>query len=304
MANINIHKVVKPLAILGALYGLHITYDLLHAVIPYLRPSRLDRYLETKDGKTAWALVTGSNSGIGKSFADELASRGFNIVLLGRSKEKLKAAKAELKAKHPSRKFRTIVTLPGQCTDPHKVSFPDIARQVEDINLNVLVNNLGGAMPRAEFGTIDYYTPAELTEHINVMATFPTLLTGALFPALLRNGPGLVINIGSFADEGELARESYCEGRDVEILGLRVGLVSGTELNKEKPSFFQPHADDFVKSALARVGCGRMVIGAYWPHAMQIGLMGLLPEFVKEKVVAWEISGRYKAERERMAKQQ
>ncbi|KAK8062493.1 hypothetical protein PG997_014590 [Apiospora hydei] len=323
MASINVNKVVKPLAILGALYGLHITYDLLHAVIPYLRPSKLDRYLETKDGKTPWALVTGSNSGIGKSFADELAARGFNIVLLGRSKEKLRAAKAELKAKHPSRKFRTIVTLPGQCTDPHKVSFPDIAKQVEDITLNVLVNNLGGAMPRAEFGTIDYYTPAELTEHINVMATFPTLLTGALFPALLRNGPGLVINIGSFADEGvpylptygptkafmmtsskELAREVQCEGRDVEILGLRVGLVSGTNLNKKKPSLFEPHADDFVKSALARVGCGRMVIGAYVPHALQMGLMGLLPEFVKEKAIAWQISGRYKEERERMAKQQ
>ncbi|KAK8078981.1 Very-long-chain 3-oxoacyl-CoA reductase [Apiospora phragmitis] len=307
MASANMQKVVKPLAILGALYGLHITYDLLHAVIPYLRPSKLDRYLETKDGKTPWALVTGSNSGIGKAFADELAARGFNI---------LKAARAELKAKHPARKFRVVVTLPGQCTDTHKVSFPDIAKAVEDVSLNVLVNNLGGAMPRAEFGTIDYYTTAELTEHINVMAT-------ALFPALLRNGPGLVINIGSFADEGvpylptygptksflmtsskELARESKCEGRDVEILGLRVGLVSGTELNKKKPSFFQPHADDFVKSALARVGCGRTIVGAYWPHALQMGLMGLLPESVKEKAIAWEISGRYKEERERMTKQQ
>ncbi|KAK8063566.1 short chain dehydrogenase domain-containing protein [Apiospora saccharicola] len=321
--NVNINKVVKPLAILGALYGLSMTYDLLHAVIPYLRPSKLDRYLETKDGKAAWALVTGSNSGIGKAFADELATCGFNVVLLGRSKEKLKATRNELKAKHPTRKFRVIVTLPAHCTEPNKCSFRDIAKDVEDINLNILVNNLGGGMPRAEFGTIDYYSTAELAEHINVMATFPTLLTGALFPALLRGGPGLVINMGSFADEGlpylptygptkaflmtsskELARESKCEGRDVEILGLRVGLVSGTELNKKTPSFFQPHATDFVKSALARVGCGRMIIGAYVPHALQMGVVGLVPHFIKEMAISWVISRRYKAEREGMAKQQ
>ncbi|KAK8116695.1 uncharacterized protein PG998_004976 [Apiospora kogelbergensis] len=316
----------KPLAVLaalGALYGLRIGYDLLHSVIPYFRPSKLDRYLETADGKTPWALVTGSNSGIGKAFANELASRGFNIVLLGRSKEKLKATKAELQTRHPGRKFRIIVTLPGQCTDPSKVSFPEIAKAVRDLNLNVLVNNLGGAMPRAEFGTIDYYTTGELTEHINVMATFPTLLTSTLFPALMRNGPGLVINIGSFADEGipylptygptksflmtsskELAREVKCEGRDVEILGLRVGLVSGTELNKKKATFFMPDAADFVKSALARVGCGRMVIGAYWPHALQSGLVGLLPEFIKEKGISWELSRRYKEERERTTTKQ
>lgn len=315
----------KPLAVLGALgaiYGLRIGYDLLHSVIPYLRPSKLDRYLETADGKTPWALVTGSNSGIGKAFANELAGRGFNIVLLGRSKDKLKATKAELQALHPGRKFRVVVTTPAQCTSASKVSFPDIASAVKDLNLNILVNNLGGAMPRAEFGTIDYYTTAELTEHINVMATFPTLLTSTLFPALMRNGPGLVINIGSFADEGipylptygptksflmtsskELAREVKCEGRDVEVLGLRVGLVSGTGLNKKPASFFEPDAADFVKAALARVGCGRTVIGAYWPHALQSGLVNMVPEFIKEKAIAWEVSRRYKEERQRMAKQ-
>jgi short-subunit dehydrogenase len=40
--------------------------------------------------KGAWALVTGSTGGIGEALADELASRGFNIMLLSRSAEKLR----------------------------------------------------------------------------------------------------------------------------------------------------------------------------------------------------------------------
>ena len=48
----------------------------------FLRPRRnfIARY-----GENAWALVTGSTSGIGKAFAMELAREGFNIILVGRS---------------------------------------------------------------------------------------------------------------------------------------------------------------------------------------------------------------------------
>lgn len=43
-----------------------------------------DRY-----GADSWALVTGSTDGIGKEVARQLASRGFNIILMARSSEKL-----------------------------------------------------------------------------------------------------------------------------------------------------------------------------------------------------------------------
>jgi 17beta-estradiol 17-dehydrogenase / very-long-chain 3-oxoacyl-CoA reductase len=34
----------------------------------------------------SWAIITGSTDGIGKALAFELASKGLNLVLVGRSK--------------------------------------------------------------------------------------------------------------------------------------------------------------------------------------------------------------------------
>jgi short-subunit dehydrogenase len=47
-----------------------------------------------------WALVTGGTSGIGEAIADELASRGMNIVLVARNAGTLEAKAAALKTKY------------------------------------------------------------------------------------------------------------------------------------------------------------------------------------------------------------
>ena len=49
-----------------------------------------------------YALVTGATGGLGKAFAEELACRGYALVLTGRSEEKLQALQADLQAKYPS----------------------------------------------------------------------------------------------------------------------------------------------------------------------------------------------------------
>lgn len=46
----------------------------------------------------ALAVVTGCTDGIGKAFAIGLAKKGFNVVLISRSKEKLQATKSEVGA--------------------------------------------------------------------------------------------------------------------------------------------------------------------------------------------------------------
>ena len=47
-------------------------------------PVTVERY-----GKDSWAVITGASDGIGKAVALELASRGFNIVLVARKITKL-----------------------------------------------------------------------------------------------------------------------------------------------------------------------------------------------------------------------
>ncbi len=49
-----------------------------------------------------YALITGATGGLGKAFAYTLAKRGENIILTGRSEEKLTALQAELQKNYPS----------------------------------------------------------------------------------------------------------------------------------------------------------------------------------------------------------
>lgn len=52
----------------------------------------------------SWALVTGATDGIGKAMALELANKGLNLVLLGRSQDKLQDVSNSIKSKHSSTK--------------------------------------------------------------------------------------------------------------------------------------------------------------------------------------------------------
>lgn len=47
-----------------------------------------------------WALVTGGSSGIGLSFADQLAEQGHNIIIVARGEEALAASAAEISNRH------------------------------------------------------------------------------------------------------------------------------------------------------------------------------------------------------------
>lgn len=77
-----------------ALYGLYkfTANYILPAFIGFYRHFlRPRRNLSYRYGVDSWALVTGATDGIGEQLCYQLAKSGFNIVLIGRSDEKLLA---------------------------------------------------------------------------------------------------------------------------------------------------------------------------------------------------------------------
>ena len=63
--------------------------------------------------RTPWALVTGCTSGIGEELAHQLASKGFNIVLVSRSMERLLKVQQSITASFPERE--TIILQVDLC---------------------------------------------------------------------------------------------------------------------------------------------------------------------------------------------
>ena len=48
-----------------------------------------------------WAVVTGCTQGIGKSYVEELARKGMNLVLISRNQSKLECLEKQIKSNYP-----------------------------------------------------------------------------------------------------------------------------------------------------------------------------------------------------------
>lgn len=136
------------------------------------------------------ALITGASSGIGAIYADRLAKRGYDLILVARNAERLGALAQGLSAETG----RTVTPLVADLVDK------DDLREVEEVlradsRITVLVNNagLGSAIPllQADVDTME--------SMITLNVTALTRLTYAAVPGFIARGGGSVINISSIA---------------------------------------------------------------------------------------------------------
>lgn len=134
------------------------------------------------------ALITGASSGIGAIYADRLARRGYNLILVARNRERLDALARRL----ADETGRTIEVVAADLT-----RMPDVARVESvlrsDASITLLVNNAGlGATAPLLASNID-----KMTEMISLNVTALTRLTYAAVPGLVARGGGSIINIAS-----------------------------------------------------------------------------------------------------------
>ncbi len=134
------------------------------------------------------ALITGASTGIGSVYADRLAARGYDLILVARSKEKLNALADSLGSK-TSRKVTVIVADLNKRPDLLAVEKVLAA----DDSITLLVNNAGvGSMSPLLATSID--AMEELID-LNVIAL--TRLTYAVVPAFVARNKGAIIQIAS-----------------------------------------------------------------------------------------------------------
>ncbi len=134
------------------------------------------------------ALITGASSGIGAVYADRLARRGHDLVLVARDGARLDALASRLTAE-TGRKVEVLVADLANAAQRARVE----QRLRDDAGITLLVNNAGVGTP-AKLLEADVEKMGHMIE-LNVTAL--TRLTYAAVPGFVARGRGAVINISS-----------------------------------------------------------------------------------------------------------
>src|SRR5262249_20286464 len=136
----------------------------------------------------AFALVTGASSGIGAVYADRLAARGYDLILVARRRDRLEDLAERLRSAHGRRGEIFPADLSAQ-EDLTRVE--TLIANTGDIDLLVNCAGLGALGPGA---TVDLKTVDTLVK-VNVLALTQLSLVAARTFAQRRHGT--IINIGS-----------------------------------------------------------------------------------------------------------
>jgi short-subunit dehydrogenase len=134
------------------------------------------------------ALITGASSGIGAVYADRMAHRGYDLILVARNRGRL----GTLASRLTNETKRSVEVLPADLND--KADLARVEKVLKkDASITLLVNNAG-------IGTV---TPLlnsnvnKMDETISLNIGALTRLTYAVVPGFVARAAGTIINISS-----------------------------------------------------------------------------------------------------------
>jgi hypothetical protein len=137
------------------------------------------------------ALITGASSGIGEAFANALAAKGVDLILVARSEDKLRALAKQLAEVH-SRRVEVVTADLSHAGSAAKVH---TAAGALGMNIDLLVNNAGFGSAGA-FHTLD---AERERQEVMLNAAAVVDMTRAFLPAMVERGNGGIVNVASMA---------------------------------------------------------------------------------------------------------
>jgi hypothetical protein len=247
------------------------------------------------------ALITGSSSGIGATFATQLAERGYDLILVARRLDRLEELAATLKS---SRGIKVEI-LPVDLTVDRELGAVE-QRIGTAQNLELLVNNAGFGT-RGKFFQVDLQSQDQM-HRLHVLATMR--LTYAALTGMTARDKGGIINVSSVAafwqSPGSVSycatkcwMNSFSEGLALELksVGSRVkvqALCPGYTLSefhdvaemdrKVIPASLWMRAEDVVAESLRGLERGQTVVVPGWRYKAAVFLMRHTPRLVLERV--------------------
>jgi short-subunit dehydrogenase len=220
------------------------------------------------------ALITGASTGIGAIYADRLAKRGHDLILVARNRQRL----ASLARRLANESGGKVETVQADLTSPADLRHVEQLLRTEP-GISVLVNNAGvGASAPLIASDID-----KMEDMIRLNVGALTRLTYAAVPGFIARGHGTIINIASIvAIAPELLNAVYggskafvlaftqslvheLAGKGIRVQAVLPGAtatefwdVAGTPVH-QLPAEIVMSADDMVDAALAGLDLGEVV---------------------------------------------
>ncbi|XP_021746686.1 very-long-chain 3-oxoacyl-CoA reductase 1-like [Chenopodium quinoa] len=240
----------------------------------------------------SWALITGSTDGIGKSLSFDLASKGLDLILIGRNPQKLQTTSNEIWAK-----FKTkikIILIDFEKTSGEEIK-KKIKEEIEGLEVGILVNNVGSSTNGARF----YHEIGleGMGSLVNVNIGSVNWVTSAVLPGMLQRRKGAIVNIGSGSSlvvpsyplfsiyastKAYVAMFSRSLSLEYKQLGIdvqcQIPLLVATKLASiKRSSFFVPSPEQYSKASVRWIGYDSLCV-PYWTHALQWYLFNAMPD--------------------------
>ena len=287
--------------ITGALVlGYHLIYMPSFAVYKYYYREPLN--LSNRYGDKSWVLITGASDGIGKEFAKQFAQQGFNLFLVSRTEDKLKKISEDLTKDH-NVEVKYLIKDFAKATNPE--FFEDINEQTKELDVSVLVNNVG----MASFTKFSEHSKQQICDMIIVNTIPQTILAHEMLPRMLkRKQRSAIINLASVASVQPFTclpvysptkayNDFFSRGivedykENIDIMSLRPGFVSTNMTLNKRVEYDTITTEECVSGALKSLGHD-LVTNAHWKH----GIFNYLLDTVPERTYQKYFEGRMKRE--------
>lgn len=226
-----------------------------------------------------WAVVTGATDGIGKAYAEELARRGFAIVLISRTQEKLDEVSKAIESKYKV-ETKTISADFGSVD-----IYPKIESGLAGLEIGVLVNNVGVSYSYPEFFLNIPDVDSFINNMININIMSVCQMTRLVLPRMIDRSKGVILNVASASgmypvplltlySSTKAFVDFFSRGLDAEYKSKGIIIQSvlpfyvTTKLSKiRKPTLDIPTPERYVKAQLSTIGLQTQSNG-YLPHAI------------------------------------
>jgi hypothetical protein len=193
---------------------------------------------------SAYALITGGGHGIGAEFAELLAEKGWDLILVGRNNDRLQQTASNLGSTY-GREVLTAV---------HDLSAPEETEKLHrwcgerNLRVELLINNAGFGL----FGPSVTQQLSEVESMLGLNVTSLTLLSDLFAADMAERGSGAVLNVGSLAGRSPMpnfaaygASKSYVRTFS---LALRAELAgTGVTVTCLEPGYVRTSFDDNAK---------------------------------------------------------